>query len=144
MSNYMEGTLKIRCEKEDAIRLFNEVFRCTDGELEMNEYFISLWCEHEIYDFSKKIPGRLVGNDNLCWDSSDKLILMDYECRWEIDAESFQEFSKKYNLHMKIVGFECGRLLEQHFEVKNGIILENYFKEYDDFMWECPCPIKGG
>jgi hypothetical protein len=69
---------------------------------------------------------------------------MDVQQAWRLDAKYLAELSGKYNLEMKITGFELGQEMVQKIYVKNGEVLENEEIEYEDWYFDCICPRLGG
>ena len=45
---------------------------------------------------------------------------------------------------MKIHGFEKGMQFSQLIEIVDGEILQDKEIKYDDWDWDCPCPLIGG
>lgn len=68
-----------------------------------------------------------------------------FRSAWGIDTGGIVEIAKKYNIDIRVNGYECGQEFEQLFEVsrKGKIKCESYI-EYEDYLWECPMPLLGG
>lgn len=64
---------------------------------------------------------------------------------WGIDTDRIAEIAKKYNIDIRVNGYECGQEFEQLFEVsRKGEIKCKSYIEYEDYLWECPMPLLGG
>jgi exonuclease VII small subunit len=71
-------------------------------------------------------------------------IAIDVEQAWNMSAEFYAQKAKKYNLEMSIMAFERGMEFVQDISVKNGEVLKDNVITYDDWAFECPCPLLGG
>jgi len=63
---------------------------------------------------------------------------------WGFQKEDFVQISKKYNLDLRITGFERGMEFAEEIEVIQGLCTIDRVIEYSDYRWECPCPTLGG
>ena len=63
---------------------------------------------------------------------------------WKINAEKLQDIAKKYNIDIKILGFECGGQFNQLVEIIDKKIIKNEIITYKDYQWECPFSKMGG
>ena len=69
---------------------------------------------------------------------------MDFQSAWGIDTDSLREISKKYNIDFKIYAFECGMEFNQDIEIIKGKTIKDDEIKFNDYLWECICPDKGG
>lgn len=77
--------------------------------------------------------------------TDDKTILIiPMRAAWGIDAESLLNLCTKYEVDMKIQGFERGAQFSQIVEIVDGEIVQDEEIKYKDWDWDCPCPLMGG
>ena len=69
--------------------------------------------------------------------------IMPIQQAWGLDANWFKSRSEVYNLHIKVDGYEASSQFAQFIEVDCGTLLENKTISFDDWDWECPCPLLG-
>lgn len=70
-----------------------------------------------------------------------------FEAAWSIEAEPYIEMSKKYNVDIRIIGWEQGIGFWQDIVIVNGEIIRNVCDDYggyDGWMWESVLPYVGG
>lgn len=63
---------------------------------------------------------------------------------WSFDTDQWVAISKKYDLDIRLFGFECGMQFMQSIEIINGELTIDECIECDDYVWECPMPLLGG
>lgn len=61
-----------------------------------------------------------------------------------IKAYELLSICQKYNIDMRIYGFERGTQINQDIEIINGKITKNNLVKYDDYVWDCISPERGG
>lgn len=68
-----------------------------------------------------------------------------FKSAWAIDTDKIIEVAKKFNIDIRINGYERGMEFEQLFEVsRNGEVKCDSFIQYEDYTWECAMPLLGG
>jgi len=80
-------------------------------------------------------------------DCKDWLVVLPFKAAWSVEPESYQEWSKEYEISIKIYVVEQGIGFYQGYSFKNGELVEaTSFRggTYMDFVWECPFPGLGG
>lgn len=63
---------------------------------------------------------------------------------WDFHVEEFFDIAKKYNLDIRLNGFERGREFSREIIIENGTIIKNEMKQYKDYDYECIMPMLGG
>lgn len=166
MPNWIEGTLKLRGNSEDLKRFFAEGLEpSTDHgeELDKNvtlEDFVK-WKHYACCDICDDIEihnqPHIIGTRrafiydcDVCWvGSNDEIdtICMPFKQAWSFSAtglEQWEDISKKFNLDIRLYGFESGMEFCEEVEIIKGkTTLHNVIK-YNDWYWECPMPLMGG
>ena len=154
MPNWIVGTLKLRGQSEDLKRFFKDGVRQSewhgDDKRPIEDYvqtcFDGEYCEVILKNepWIKDTRRAFIESSYVYWDESFATIAIEVKQAWGFDAESFAEISKKFNLDVRLYGFECGMEFCQEIEICKGIITTNREVTYDDWTWECPMPLLGG
>ena len=151
MPNWCVGTLRVRGKSKD---LQNFVLKglkpvdflgneCSKIELDEFGYVTSdemCWIEGTRRGF--------VNDLNVCIEETEddliQTIALDVKFAWAILADDLLKICKKYNVDMKIYGFEQGMEFNQIIEIINGKILNDAELHFEDYCWDCICPNMGG
>lgn len=158
MPNWCEGELKVRGKKKNIIRFMEEGIQPMTPLAENLEKIKFTQGKYSTYAMStckKKYliieAGRafidefMIEFENLESDETDILVeAFPARFAWKINAEKLQDIAKKYNIDIKILGFECGGQFNQLVEIVNKKIIKNEIITYKDYQWECPFSKMGG
>lgn len=71
-------------------------------------------------------------------------IALPFKQAWKVEAKSFEEISKEYEIDISIHTFEKGAEFEQDILIKDGEIVKDEIIEYDDYRFESALPMLGG
>lgn len=132
MPNWCVGTLRVRGKSKDLQNFVLKGLKPVDflgnecSELELDE-FAYVSCDNTCW-----IEGTRRGFVNDLYvsfkdyeDDSIFTIALDVKFAWEISADDLLEICKKYNIDMKIYGFEQGMEFNQMIEIIDGKILKD-------------------
>ena len=160
MPNWIEGTLKLRGKSDDIKRFFDNAIQTPstcNPDRQKRECFISCDCGQESGEWNSvsikedawiEDTRRAFVNDDcyIDWENvnDDVTVCIPIRQAWDFVAENWKDISKKYNLDVRLYGFECGMEFCQEVEVIDGEITINNEIKYDDWDWECPMPRMGG
>lgn len=154
MPNWIVGTLKLRGQSEDLKRFFKDGVGQSswleDDKRPIEDFvqtdFDGAYCEVILKNepWIRGTRRAFIESDYVGWDESFATIAIEVKQAWGFDAEAFVEISKKFNLDVRLYGFECGMEFCQEIEILKGIITINREITYDDWVWECPMPNMGG
>nr|DAM41177.1 MAG TPA: hypothetical protein [Caudoviricetes sp.] len=152
MPNWCEGELKIRGKKNDIIRFMEEGIqpRTPLGmDLEKIKFIPGKCSTYAMSTCLKKYliveAGRafidefMIEFENLESDETD-IHVEAFPARfaWNISAEKLLDIAKKYNIDIKILGFECLTQFNQLVEIVDKKIIKNETITYEDYKWDCP------
>lgn len=158
MPNWCEGELKVRGKKNDIIRFMEEGIQPMTPLAESLEKikftrgksstYVMSTCKRKylIIEAGRAfIDNFMIEFENLESDETD-IHVEAFPARfaWEIDAEKLHDIAKKYNIDIKILGFECGGQFNQLVEIVDKKIIKNEIITYKDYQWECPFSKMGG
>lgn len=160
MPNWIEGTLKLRGNIDDIYAFFEEGLEpSTDHGEEFDktatlEDFVK-W-NHYAYDDEIEIHNQphIVGTRRafiydcvICIEQKYSTICMPFKQAWSFSAtglEQWEDISKKFNLDIRLYGFESGVEFCEEVEIIKGKTTLHNVIEYNDWYWECPMPLMGG
>ena len=75
----------------------------------------------------------------------ERIILFDcFKAAWNIDPEPYEEFSKKYNIDIRIDGWERGMEFYVNLIIEHGEVTKRTEIKYDDWAWDSQMPQLGG
>lgn len=152
MPNWCEGTLKVRGKTKDLKKFVLEglqpvgIFGESKSPLEIDKYDNCMSSETCHIENTRR--GFVEGLNIYFEEDEEKIdvIALETKFAWGISASDLQETCKKYNVDMKIYGFERGMEFNQDIEIVDGEIVKD--KEIDfkgkDYRWECIMPNMGG
>ena len=146
MTAWYEGVLKVRGRYEDVVRFFENIFfeedlneeKRYDGETAfiLNEKpYIRMTTRNFIKDGYISIIKR---------ENGTAVVEVEMKEAYGIDTVPYAEFSKKYNVDIKIDAFNRGAGESRHVFIQGGELINNYLGMYDDYVWECIMPTLGG
>lgn len=164
MPNWCEGSLKIRGKFEDLKKLCKEEFAVYSIKIKRERVFTELdknatkimcgdkegaeefWMQ---FDREAHINGTrrnfVTSSDIDFFDNGDKSIcVVEFKAAWGIDPAPYLELAKKYNVDIRLYGFERGMEFNQEVIIENGEIIKDEEIKFDDYDWECVMPHLGG
>ena len=160
MPNWCEGYLKVRGAREDLIEFMTigiawntDGYPCSLTVERWNEQdegvgFAVASSTNNQADPWLHIKGTtrhfIVMDSDYYWVPNGGVLVLHMNAAWYIHTDELLEICRKYNLDMKIQGFDRGAEFMQDVEIIGGEIRKNEEVEYDDWSWDCPCPTFGG
>ena len=145
MPNWCEGTLKIRGKQKDIRQFLKEGLEPAMGSkvvynsTEQIRYDGSVWIKNTRRGFVDDVDVWFDKREN-----DQMIIALHASFAWRIDAYPLIGVSQEYNIDLRIYGFERGMEFCQDIEVIDGKITKDDVIEYEDYLWDCPCPLLGG
>lgn len=176
MPNWCAGNIRFRGKMEDILKLLGEKLRYCyyDGEThntvtkpvkaeyDEDEGVVKISAPHNAHGSWSYIAGTSRNFLNL-YEGSDftsvaicdpdgengkSIVVFDnFAAAWSIEPEPYIEMSKKYNVDIKIFGWERGIGFDQEIEIIDGVLTRNHcseHKDYADWMWNTAIPYYGG
>lgn len=165
MPNWCKGILKIRGKKENIIKFLEEGTSLLDGFWKPKE----IKPEIQLIDDEEYIEIKNINTekqiDNLYiketrrhfiepveseiyiyrLDEEEQMIcLKNFKAAWGIEADALRAISSRYDIDIKIYGFESGMQFNQDIEIVKGRILKDNEIQFKDYIWECIDPELGG
>lgn len=156
MPNWCEGFLKVRGKisnlkafvlnglqpvtimGEDAAKL---AFTSEDEtSFSIWEIKDSLWLKGTRRHFCEPDYIEVYGEDT----ETPAILIMPMKAAWGINSEFLLALCKEYEVDMKVQGFERGMQFSQIIEIIDGSIIQDRGIKYENWDWDCPCPLMGG
>jgi len=153
MPNWCSGDLRIRGKAKNIVKFLVKEIRTSD----MDKFPIK-WrrigdCfqlvnpkEHSIFLKGSRRLFIKEYEPEVLYENPEKILAMSIpvDQAWFIDANELAEYSKKYQIDFRILAFENGCHFNLDIEIIQGEITKNNEITFDDYDWECPCPLRGG
>lgn len=164
MPNWCKGNLKIRGKKENIVNFLKEGTLLLEGFWEPKKIKPDIeeiydYDEIEIKNFDKEKRDCLyiketrrhfidpVENEIYIYDTDKEeqiICLENFKAAWGIDTDALRTISKRYNIDIKIYGFERGMEFNQDIEIIKGKIIKDEEIKFENYRWECINPDLGG
>lgn len=150
MPNWAEGTLKLRGRRENIKSALKEMFIGSDITIseEMDDQALILTLTSiNSYFYIKNTKRAFIDKNKIevLLEEDFEIIEIDgFKQAWRVIPKNYQEFSKKYNVDIKIFVFEQGLQFTQEIEIVDGQITKNETRKYDDYQWDVPFSKFGG
>lgn len=164
MPNWCKGTLKIRGKKEDIVNFLEKGTCFLNDSFELKEISPEVRLNGN-YELEIKNINKEKGMDYLyiigthrnfidpikkwidiySFDKKEVIICLDgFKAAWGIDSVELSKISHKYNIDIKVYGFERGMEFNQDVEIIKGRIIKNQELKFENYVWECTNPEIGG
>lgn len=168
MPNWIEGSMKLRGEKNDIKRFFeegitvykvkmsiseNEKAKIEEIEINKNEWLKIEYEDEDGFEVSfsegvepyiKHTRRAFIIEEDVIY-AFNGIACFNIKQAWDFLPENFIELAKTYNLDIRLFGIEKGMEFAREVEIsKTGEIITDKEITYDDFVWECPFPNLGG
>lgn len=150
MPNWAEGTLKLRGRRENIKSALKEMFIGSDVTIseEMDDQALILTLTSiNSYFYINNTKRAFIDKNKievLLEEDFEIIEIDDFKQAWRVIPKNYQEFSKKYNVDIKIFVFEQGLQFTQEIEIVDGQITKNGTRKYDDYQWDVPFSRLGG
>lgn len=150
MSNWAEGTLKLRGRRENIKSALKEMFIGSDitisEEMDDQALILTLTSINSYFYINNTKRAFIDKNkiEVLLEEDFEIIEIDDFKQAWRVIPKNYQEFSKKYNVDIKIFVFEQGLQFTQEIEIVDGQITKNETRKYDDYQWDVPFSKLGG
>ena len=150
MANWAEGTLKLRGRRENIKSALKEMFIGSDitisEEMDDQALILTLTSINSYFYINNTKRAFIDKNkiEVLLEEDFEIIEIDDFKQAWRVIPKNYQEFSKKYNVDIKIFVFEQGLQFTQEIEIVDGQITKNETRKYDDYQWDVPFSKLGG
>ena len=152
MPNWCEGTLKVRGKTKDLKRFVLEGLQPV-GLLGDAKDALTIDKHGNCYSDNtchiENTHRGFVESLDIYFEEDEEeidIIALESKFAWAISASDLQRTCIKYNVDMKIYGFELGMEFNQDIEIVDGVIVKDKEINFDgkNYKWECIMPNMGG
>ena len=165
MPNWIEGCMKIRGSQKNVHTFLTNAFEYVNGKWVDGKYVVEkdeTAFSEEVYDdycseISVRDGSHLIGSRRAFINGSAYAYIEDISSDKEIsealelkqawgwfDEEFYKSLSDKYNIDIRLIGWEMGMEYKGELEVLRGHDPTYKETKYDDWRWEAECPLLGG
>lgn len=146
MPNWCEGTLKIRGTVKQLRNFVETAFEKGDyffGESSDTYIFVNLkdysWLKGSYRAFCS-------GAIEVSVDKTDdkSIAVLDFKQAWNVKSEVLLELAQKTGVDLKLYAFERGMEFNRDIEILNGVLVKDKTITFDNYYWDCVCPLIGG
>lgn len=156
MSNWCEGSITVRGKFKNLKRFCKEVFFVNEVKVINNLNLYEIETDDDECFFVQVHKNICIGE--ICQDylqpcfiefykDMDHEILtlsMPFKAKRRIEAKPYIELSKKYDVNIKLYGFEKGCGFNQEIIVIDGELTRDEKIKFEDYSWDCAMPYLGG
>lgn len=164
MPNWCEGNIRFRGTKKNIKNFLENELVCTvyhNGEIkevkpdveqdEYEMYFYSTGGETRDSFYFRNTKRNFIFSESIqfYWPEAEEseeivVILDNFNAAWGFNEQGWIEHATKYNIDVRMVGFEQGMQFSETLTVTRDGKAVDDVKHYDDWNWECPFPNMGG
>ena len=159
MPNWIEGTFRARGKKQNVINFVLKGIYPVGSFGEKQEYnptiddgedYIEINCDTSFSFYLRNTRRHFLDIDcdsiSIDWNEDKNYYLVtNFKAAWYINEDEIADIAKTYNIDIKVNGYERGTCFSQLIEVdRNGNLLKNETKKYDNYQWDCDMPLLGG
>ena len=146
MPNWCEGTLKIRGTAKQVLAFVKTAFEAGEYMIDDNNdshLFVSLkdyaWLKGSKRAFCS-------GYIEIGTASEDEkgVAAINFMQAWNIRTEDLLRLAQETGVDLKIYAFEQGVQFNRNIEIVDGEIVKDEHITFDNYLWDCVCPLIGG
>ena len=146
MPNWCEGTLKIRGTAKQVLAFVKTAFEAGEYMIDDNNdlyLFVSLkdnaWLKGSKWAFcSGYIEIETASEDE------KGVAAINFMQAWNIRTEDLLRLAKETGVDLKIYAFEQGVQFNRDIEIVDGEVIKDDVIKFDNYLWDCICPLIGG
>ena len=170
MPNWCEGNIRLRGTKKNIIDFITNEIVCTKYDEETDDYIEEKpliekdVIANNVCSINLAVPSDCSGGfyfrntyrnfifsseTEICFpDSEDDeeivVCIDDFNAAWSLKDAGWIEHAMKYNIDIRIFGFEHGMEFSQILTISREGEADCKTTEYSDWFWDCPFPNLGG
>lgn len=147
MANWCEGDLRIR----GTVKQIREFMRLAVDADDIKKYIET---DTQLNVYLKKVSTHIMGSQatfvmgEICITanrpSERKSAALAYSARGDVEANILLALARESGVDIKLYAFERGQQFNRNIEIIGGKLVKDETIEFDDYDWECICPLIGG
>lgn len=77
--------------------------------------------------------------------SKEKVVTaLHFRSAWDVDSEVLVNLAVKSGVDIKLYAYERGGEFNRDIQIIGGKVVKDETITFDDYVWECQCPLIGG
>lgn len=146
MPNWCEGVMKLRGTKDDILRFLKEGFEPSykNSTIEIDEFGEEVNIINVNYIENTQ---RAFVDEQYFYiieDEDHTIVSIKMRQAWDFSAGDFMAISEKYNLDIRLFGWERGMEFSREILIVDNNIIKDRTYRYSDWEWEVPFSDLGG
>ena len=146
MPNWCEGVMKLRGTKDDILRFLKEGFEPSykDSAIEIDQFGEEVNIINVNYIENTQ---RAFVDEQMAYipEKEDPVVLtLKVRQAWDFSAGDFMAISEKYDLDIRLFGWERGMGFSREILIVDNNIIKDRTYRYSDWEWEVPFSDLGG
>lgn len=73
-----------------------------------------------------------------------KSVALDYRSAWKVESDVLLDLAVKSGVDIRLYAYERGAEFNRNIEIIGGEMVKDETISFDDYVWECQCPLIGG
>lgn len=146
MPNWCEGVMKLRGAKDDILRFLEEGFEPSykNSVIEIDEFGEEVNIIN--VNYIENTQRAFVDEQTVYIPEKEDPVVLTLKVRqaWDFSAGDFMAISEKYNLDIRLFGWERGMEFSREILIVDKNIIKDRTYRYSDWEWEVPFSDLGG
>lgn len=146
MPNWCEGVMKLRGTKDNILRFLKEGFEPSykNSAIEIDESGEEVDIIN--VNYIKNTQRAFVDEQYfyIIENGDSTIVSVKMRQAWDFSAGDFMTIAEKYNLDIRLFGWERGMEFSREVEIIKGKVTKDETKRYDNWDWEVPFSDLGG
>lgn len=77
-------------------------------------------------------------------ETEKRVAVLDFRQAWDVESDTLLKLAKKTHVDIRLYAFEQGMEFNRNIEIINGELTKDEDITFDNYEWDCPCPLIGG
>lgn len=146
MPNWCEGVMKLRGAKDDILRFLEEGFEPSykNSAIEIDEFGEEVNIIN--VNYIENTQRAFVDEQTVYIPEKEDPVVLNLKVRqaWDFSVGDFMAISEKYNLDIRLFGWERGMEFSREILIVDKNIIKDRTYRYSDWEWEVPFSDLGG
>ncbi len=146
MPNWCEGTLKIRGTAKQVLAFVKTAFEAGEYMIEHSNdlyLFVALKNNAWLKGSKRAFCSGYIEIGTASEDEKD-VAAINFMQAWNIRTEDLLRLAQETGVDLKIYAFEQGVQFNRDIEIVDGEVIKDDVIKFDNYLWDCICPLIGG
>lgn len=73
-----------------------------------------------------------------------KAVAFDFRSAWRLESDVLLDLAIKSGVDIRLYAYDSGAEINRNVEIIGGKMIKDETISFDDYVWECQCPLIGG